>query len=87
MGTGYEGSQSDAECYFAARRVLRDRVGYVINEQKFHNWRQTWDSKQAVIDQLIDDLERSMRASECLSANSLKVISEDDELEPDGSEF
>lgn len=67
-----DGSATDAR--LAARGVLRDRVGYVINEQKFRNWKLIWDSKQAVIDHLLEELEKSMYASQGHLQHNLKLI-------------
>ena len=42
--------------------------------RKFDNWRLSWSTKQEVIDSLLDELERSMRMSQSVSRNALRVI-------------
>lgn len=39
---------------------------YCIDEKQFENWQRKWDSKEAVIDHLLDELEMSMtKSSQC----------------------
>ncbi|MBT5020800.1 hypothetical protein N9153_03280 [Planctomicrobium sp.] len=35
-----------------------------IDEQQFENWQRRWDTKEEVIDQLLEELEKSMSHSQ-----------------------
>ncbi|MEW4490341.1 hypothetical protein AB1L42_19805 [Thalassoglobus sp. JC818] len=43
-------------------------------EEKYQHWQSLWNSKQEVIDSLLDELEKTMEMSQRLSTTSLRII-------------
>lgn len=49
---------------------------YRIDEKQFENWQYRWNSKQAVIDQFLLELDRAMAQSEKEQGVTIRVVSE-----------